>query len=212
MNKLVKDALVLTIITLVAGACLGVVYVVTKEPIAVAQQAAVDAAYKSLFPDAGSFEDAADFDSEAATATADDAVTGAGIVGYEVGKKGNTISSCSIAKDASGNDLGYVITVTNHKGYGGDVTVSVGITNDGNVNGYSITEINETPGLGMKATEDKFKSQFDNVTAELKTVVKMPPGDNEIEAISGATITSRAVTNAVDAAIAYFNSIGGGAS
>ena len=115
--------------------------------------------------------------------------------------------------DKNGETLGYVFSVTNPEGYGGDISLSVGVRNDGTVNGYETLTINETAGLGMKATEDEFKSQFNNKKAELFEVVKDGSGaddDAKIDAISGATITSRAVTSAVNSCVAYVNSLKGG--
>ena len=67
MNKLVKDALVLTAIALIAGVCLGGVYEITKDPIAKAQESATQESYKAVFADAASFEDLEGFDADAAT-------------------------------------------------------------------------------------------------------------------------------------------------
>lgn len=199
MNKLVKDALILTAITLIAGVCLGGVYEITKKPIAKAQEAATQAAYKEVFEDASNFETYKDFDAKAATKAA----------GYDDVE----IINCVVAKDKSGETLGYVITVTSHAGYGGDITFSMGVTNEGVLNGYSITDISETAGLGMKATEDAFMSQFKGIPAQTLEVTKAAKtADTEIEAISGATITSKAVTYGVDAGLAYFNSFTGGAA
>jgi electron transport complex protein RnfG len=202
MNKLVKDALVLTAITVIAGVCLGAVYEVTKEPIAQAQEAATQAAYKEVFADAASFADYDGFDADAATKLVADA-----------GYTDDDIVNCVVAQDDAGSALGYVITVTSHAGYGGDITFSMGVTNDGVLNGYSITDISETAGLGMKSTEDAFMSQFQGITAQILEVTKTTKSsDAEIEAISGATITSKAVTYGVDAGLTYFNSISGGAA
>ena len=67
-------------------------------------------------------------------------------------------------------------------------------------------EINDTPGLGLKAKEPEFKSQFAGKKAEALSVTKSGSGsDNEIAAISGATITSSATTNAVNAALYYLH-------
>ena len=198
-NSLVKDALILTLITLVAGVALGLVYEITKGPIAVAEAAAVAAAYQEVFEDADSFNDVDGFDAEAASAYV-----------QSQGYTDDDIDNCVQAVDASGNPLGYVITVTSHAGYGGDITFSVGIRNEGTVNGYSITSISETAGLGMKATEEKFSSQFKGIATGVYEVTKSTAGENEIEAISGATITSRAMTYGVNAAIAYFNNMTGG--
>ena len=205
MNKLVKDALVLTCITVIAGFALGLVYEITKAPIAKAEADALQKAYQTVFADAATFEDLADFDSEKATAIVHDA-----------GYTDDTIDNCVQALDASGNPLGYVITVTTSAGYGGNITFSVGIRNDSVINGYSITSISETAGLGMKARDTgdgTFSSQFIDRAAEIFTVTKTgAQSTSEIDAISAATITSKAVTNGVNACVTYFNSLVGGAS
>lgn len=202
MNKLVKDALILTAITLVAGVCLGGVYEITKGPIAQAQVAATQAAYKEVFADAASFTDMEGFDAAKATAVVN-----------EAGYTDDEINNCVVAVNDKGETLGYVITLTSHAGYGGDIVLSMGVTTDGVLNGYSITEISETAGLGMKAKEDAFMSQFKGITAQILDVTKgSKSADNEIEAISGATITSKAVTYGIDAGLSYYSSIVGGAS
>ena len=205
MNKLVKDALVLTCITLVAGFALGLVYEITKAPIEKAHQDAMKEAYSSVFADAASFAEIEDFDSSAAT----DYVNQAGY-GTE------TIDNCVEALDASNNVIGYVLTVTTSAGYGGNITFSVGITNDGIINGYSITEISETAGLGMKAKDTgdgSFSAQFINRAAEIFTVTKTgASSSSEVDAISAATVTSRAMTGGINACVTYFESIVGGAS
>ena len=121
----------------------------------------------------------------------------------------DTIDDVQQALDADGNALGYVITVTAKDGSQGSITFSVGIQNDGTVNGYSITDISETPGLGMKAEEEDFYSQFQNKKVDNFTVVKnTPSSDDEIEAITGSTITSKAMANGCNAAICYFQNGG----
>ena len=112
------------------------------------------------------------------------------------------------------SDAGYVITVTAKDGSQGSITFSVGIKNDGTVNGYSITSISETPGLGMKAEEADFYKQFENKKVDKFDVVKTTPSkDDEIEAITGSTITSKAMANGCNAAITYFqNKLQGGAN
>ena len=202
MNKIVKDALVLTLITLIAGCALGVVYEVTKEPIAEASEKAKQEAYKEVFETADSFVDLENFDAD----KANDIISAKG---YTDG----TVTTCEVvncvkAVDASNNLLGYVVTMKSKAGYGGDLVLSMGVTTDGILNGYSITEINETPGLGMKAQDDKFKDQFKGIKATTLEVSKTGSGeDNTIEAISGATITSKAITYAVDAGLVYVSSL-----
>lgn len=197
-KSIVRDAMRLTVITLVSGLLLGLVYQITLKPRNAAAAKATNDAYKAVFEDAASFKDYADFDADKATALVKKA-------GYD----NISISACVEADDKSGKSLGYVITVVT-KSYGGNATFSMGVTNDGKMNGYKITDISDTPGLGMKSTEPKFMDQFKGISIGKYSVTKGTPGDNEIQAISGATITSRAITNGVDAGFEYFKSIAGG--
>ena len=98
-----------------------------------------------------------------------------------------------------GQTVGYCV-VNTEKGYGGDVKVMTGVDLDGKVTAIDILEHSETPGLGANSTKDEFKNQFKGKQAGIE-VVKNSPKDNDIQAISGATITSKAVTRAVNAAI-----------
>ena len=200
MNKqIVHDALVLTAFTLVIGVILGAVYGITKAPIDKANEEAKKEAYQAVFADADSFNQK-DYDADEANKMVSDA-------GYD-----DTINDVEEAVDASGNVLGYVITVTAKDGSQGSITFSVGIQNDGTVNGYSITDISETPGLGMKAQEEEFYGQFENKKVDSFTVVKQTPSsDDQIEAITGSTITSKAMANGCNAAILYFQNALGGA-
>ena len=192
-----KDAAVLCAITLVAGAALGGVYQVTKEPISRAAVAANYTAYKAVFNEAESFE-------------LDDALTEA-IEGCNTELAGMNYGSVAVetvlkAVDAGGNQLGYVITALSNDSYGGAIKLSVGLKEDGTITGIEFLEINDTPGLGLKAKEPEFKSQFAGKKAEALSVTKSGSGsDNEIAAISGATITSSATTNAVNAALYYLH-------
>ena len=110
------------------------------------------------------------------------------------------------AVDASGNVVGSVVTSTSKDGYGGDVKISVGITKDGTVNSIAFLTLAETPGLGMRAKEPKFNQQYNGKKVDAFVVTKTgKKQDNEIDAISGSTITSKAVTNAVNAALFFAN-------
>ncbi len=115
------------------------------------------------------------------------------------------INSVKKAVDESGNGIGYVVQVTSG-GYSDKIVFTVGITNEASVNGISLISINETPGLGMNA-EKVLVPQFANKAAAQFTVTKNgASSDSEIQAISGATITSKAVTNGVNAAVEYYQS------
>lgn len=191
MNKIVKNAAILTAITLISGLLLGIVYEITKDPIAQAQDAAKKEAWQAVFPEA-SLDDFAPMEVDADAAEA--------VVG-ELGVQATVDEVCSVG------DTGYVVTVTDAEGYGGNIQITVGITSDGTVNGISILSISETAGLGMRATEPEFYTQYEGVQTE-KFVVSKDGGDGEpIDALSGATITSRAVTGAVNTALGYFSSV-----
>ena len=116
-----------------------------------------------------------------------------------------------VAEDTSGETLGYAFTVTDSEGYGGDIQFAMGVQNDGTLNGISILSISETAGLGMKATTDSFKDQFKNKNAEKFTYTKTgSTSDDQIDAISGATITTNAMTNGVNAGLCAFRVMEGG--
>lgn len=188
MNKILKNTLILTAITLVAGLGLGLVYEITKAPIAQAQETAKKKAWQEVFPEA----DINDFEQvEIDQAAADAAIA-------DMGVNGTVDEACTVG------DMGYVVTATDKDGFGGSIQVTVGITSDGTVNGVSILSISETAGLGMKATEPAFYGQYEGKQAE-KFAVSKDGGDGEpIDALSGATITSRSVTGAVNAALGYY--------
>ncbi|MBQ7039385.1 MAG: RnfABCDGE type electron transport complex subunit G [Clostridia bacterium] len=105
------------------------------------------------------------------------------------------------AAKKGGNLVGHCV-VNSEKGYGGDVKVMTGVLLDGSVNKVAILEHGETPGLGANAEKADFINQFIGKIKGVK-VNKNSPAGNEIKAISGATITSTAVTNAVNAAIEF---------
>nr|WP_296006897.1 RnfABCDGE type electron transport complex subunit G [uncultured Blautia sp.] len=193
-NTIIKDAMILTLITLVAGGVLGLVYEITKDPIAKQQEMAKQEAYKSVFEDADSFEVCVEEGDEELAAYL-----------VENGFETQTINEVMEAKDASGETLGYAINLTTSEGYGGDITFSMGVREDGTLNGISILTISETAGLGMNATKDEFKNQFQDKQAEAFEVTKTgAAADNQINAISGATITSNAVTKGVNSGLCAF--------
>jgi electron transport complex protein RnfG len=96
--------------------------------------------------------------------------------------------------------VGYVFSAY-PSGYGGEIAVTVGVGSDGSISGVRIGANEETPGLGSKTAEDFFTDQYTgkDIDDSIK-VVKVPPrAEDEIQAVSGATISSRAVTSAVTA-------------
>lgn len=188
MKGILKDSFILLVITLIAGVLLGTVYEVTKEPIRKQQEITKSNACKSVFADAVSFE-----------------VMDTDKVSGDMAFDGGDIDEILYAFDENGNIKGYVMTVTSHKGYGGDITFLIGIQNDGTVNGISFTSISETAGLGMKAQNEQFKGQFEGKNVESFVYTKSgKSADNEIDAISAATVTTSAVTGSVNGAVHFF--------
>ena len=109
--------------------------------------------------------------------------------------------------DSSGSIVGYVL-ITEGKGYGGTITVMTGISTEGVITGVSILNNGETVGLGANCTKDSFTSQYTGTSADQTlTVTKSTPADGEIQALTGATIPSKAVTAAVQQALTDYASI-----
>lgn len=185
VKAILLPALALLLIAGVSSFLLAFVNDVTA-PIIAEREAAENAeAMAAVLPEAASF-------SEEKTVTLPD--DGDAIVYYE-------------GLDSTGALIGYVFTASG-AGYGGDVSVMTGVDMDGVVTNIEITGINETPGLGMRAQEESFLSQYIGKSGSL-TVSKTAAGD-EIQALTGATITSTAVTDAVNAALAAWQTITGG--
>lgn len=192
-----KDALILFAITLISGLCLGVVYDVTKAPIEQATIAANNKTYQEVLSAASSFTDVEGSEAVAAELNASGELAVYGGVAVESVLEGT---------DANGAVVGYVVNSLSNDSYGGTVKISVGFDAEGTITGVGIREISDTPGLGLKAKDAAFKDQYIGKNADSLVVSKMgASADNEIDAISGATITSNAVTNAVNAALYYLH-------
>lgn len=192
-----KSAVNLTIITLIAGLALSSVYLLTKDAIEEQQLAANAASYKEVCPDAEEFvhEEALD---TAVAALADT------IYSEEFGK--TYINDMIVGMTSDGSVAGYVISVTSADGFDGAITLSAGISADGTLLGIAFTELNETAGMGMKVDEADFKDQFAGISTDSFTLNKAggSVADNEIDSVTGASISSGAVVNAVNTALAFF--------
>lgn len=198
MKSSMKNTIILTVITLISGLLLGSIYQMTKEPIAAQNELAKQKAYKAVMSEAAAFEDIeTDFDVQK------EILTAAGLAQQDV-------IGVVKALDEKGGLCGYVISVSSHEGYGGDIDISVGIDMTGCVKGVEILSISETAGLGMRANTPEFKNQFADKNVEKFVYTKTgKSADNEIDALSGATITSRTMTNGVNAALVFYKSLGG---
>lgn len=196
-NKIIKDAAILTVITLVAGLLLSFVYEVTKEPIANQKEIAKQRAYQEVFADADNFKEVeVDIDS------LNEKIVSGGLTAQ-------TIDEVVGAYKGS-EHVGYVMTVTTGEAYSGDIQLTVGIQNDGTVKGISFLSISETAGLGMNAKNDSFKGQFADKQVEAFATTKTgATSPEQIDAISGATITTNSVVNGVNATLIAFQNVGG---
>lgn len=191
------DAVKLFVITLLAGLILGGVYQITKTVIAENEYKAKIEAYQQVCPGAVDFVESDEFTQAIPTANAEGM--------FSDGTLGNVVvNEALVGVDAAGNPMGYVVNASSNDGYGGEIALTVGFNSQLAVNSVQIMTINETAGLGMRAQEPEFTDQFKNKAVEQFTVTKTgSQSDSEINALSGATVTSNAVTNAVNAAIKF---------
>ncbi len=197
--RIPKPVVAIGIITLLAGAALSGVFTLTKDTIEEQKLAANTESYKAVCPDAVSFEP-----SEAAKSFIEE--LDGGVYGSGFGKV--YINGAVVGRGADGSVVGYVISVTTAEGNDGNITLSVGISADGVVNGIAFTELNETPGMGMRCGEPEFMSQFEGKEVSKFTLVKSgAASDGEIDAITGATVTSKAVVNAVNAGVDFYANV-----
>ena len=191
---MLKDAAILFAITVISGILLGVVYEITKEPIKVQEELAVAEACSEVFEEAASYE------------VPEGQADGPTEVLLENFPE-EQIDEVLEAKSDSGEVLGYILTVTTHEGYGGDIRFLMGIKNDGTLNGISLLSISETAGLGMEAPNVLVPQFTDKAVTSFEYTKNGASADNEIDAISGATITTNAIVNGVNAGMYYFYNV-----
>ncbi|MBR1632860.1 MAG: RnfABCDGE type electron transport complex subunit G [Bacteroidales bacterium] len=177
-SNLRNMVLCLFAVCLVCAAVLGGVYVLTEEPIKAAAEAEARAAIAKVLPEGGEISEERSSDAE-------------GILAYYVQNNGDAVSAYAV-KSVTG-------------GFGGPLTIMVGVLPDGSVFNTSVLSHSETPGLGAKCTEDKFLSQWKGFKGTF--AVKKDGGD--VDAITASTITSRAYTKAVKQAVDMVLSLGG---
>ena len=185
--RIPKPVIALTLIAAIAGVALSGVYSMTKGTIDLQELQKKTAAYKEVCPEAETFElvDAAEE-----------------LIAKQDEKASPKINEFYVGKTADGQVAGYAASVT-AKGFGGDVTMALGLTPDGAVRKIAFTELNETAGLGMEADKAPFKDQFTGRSGELSLIKGTASGEQEISALTGATVTSTAVVNGVNAGLAF---------
>ncbi|MDE6026040.1 MAG: RnfABCDGE type electron transport complex subunit D [Lachnospiraceae bacterium] len=194
MKGITKAVIAIFVITVVMGAALGVVHSVTKKPIEDVADKAKQQSYKEVYPEANEIltakEDSLDYKQ------INDLVS-------TFGYTDDTIDEISFAVNDKKEVIGYIIVVTNKNGYGGNIQMAVGISKERwEITGISFLSLSETVGLGMKAKESEFKDQFAGQPVDKFEYTKTGSSSpNVIDAISGATITTSAVVDGVNAAV-----------
>lgn len=172
--EIIKTSVVLFLITAVSAGLLAAVNAKTAPIIAENEAKKQEAAMKIVLPAADGFETE-------------------NLINEKTDK-------CITAVYKSTNDVGYAV-LASPNGYGGKISVAVGVSSDGKVSGVNIISQSETAGLGAKCVDEDFTSQYTGKTKDI-TVSRGNAKDNQINAISSATITSKAVTAGVNAAVA----------
>ncbi len=189
MREIVKLGIILLVITAVAATLLAVANNVTIDLIAAAQEKSNNEALKEVLSQSESF---IPLDREKLN---------------EILSENKNVIDIYIGNGKTGEIVGYAIKTVS-SGYGGELEVMTGISVDGEIAGMKVVSHSETPGLGANSTTPQFQNQFvgKSVTSKI-AVSKSTPKDNEIQAIAGATITSKSVSNAVNEAIDVFNKL-----
>lgn len=186
--KLFQPALLLTVLCLIVTLMLAATYEITKDPIARQQQDAALLQKQNIFPEGKEF---------------------VGIVLSEAQIEDMDtlkfpVQEVSTAKNDSGDVIGYVF-VTSSRGYAGNVVATTGIDTKGQIIMVSATAADDTPGLGKRVEEKGFLSQFAGLDTKIPTSVSAGTGTQQIDGISGATISSKAATSAVNQAMRAYS-------
>ena len=200
--KMLFPALRLTIITLIAGLGLAGVFNMTKSTIEEQKIAKERASYLEVLPQASEL-----VPDEGLTAAME--ALGGKVYGTDFGKA--YIRDAIVGKDAAGETVGYVVSASSGDGFDGSITLSLGVGTDGTIEGISFTELNETAGMGMRCADPEFKDQFagKQVSRFILNKAGGSDTDEEIDSVSGASISSGAVVNAVNAALDFLQTYAG---
>jgi len=182
VGEIAKVGIILFAITAIAAAILSFVNNMTYPTIEKNTIASQNEAMKKVFPLADSFvksEDALD----------------------------EILKDSSVNSIYNAEDKGFVV-LANPNGYGGEVSLAVGIDEELKVTGVYVISQSETAGLGANCVNPEWQAQFIGKTENIE-VVKHGANENQIDAISSATITSKAVTKGVNDALKVIKQVGG---
>ncbi|MBQ7935460.1 MAG: FMN-binding protein [Clostridia bacterium] len=179
----IRMALTLFVITALVAVALAAANYATAPIIEQSAKERLDDSLKTLIAEASTFEEAEEFEKS-----------------ISFGETKVPVEAIYIAKDASDTHLGYCVRVTPN-GYSDVIDMLVAIDKEGAVSGVQILSIADTPGIGMKVESDETFRKSLIGKNELVTAVKTAPDAGEVQVISGATVSSTAYINGVNAAI-----------
>jgi electron transport complex protein RnfG len=177
----------LTLIAAGAGMLLSLVESATREPIATQRSLQQQKAIAAVLPE---FNNHPDQD----------------VISLEIGqdKKGQPIMRRFFRASLEGKPVGVAFKVTALDGYSGNIDIMVGLDNNDQISGIEILAHTETPGLGSKITEPWFKNIFRQRSLE-NTDWRVKKDGGDIDQITGATISPRAVVNAIRSGLDFFH-------
>lgn len=206
-STILRDALALFVISLVSILALSFVYEITKEPIAQQAMNKKLEAYQVVYQEASTLKEDAELMQLASEVD---------LSSLDATFKDSIIDEVNQAYDANDNLIGYIVKVST-KGYKDVITLVLGYSLDGTVKGLEIIAINDTAGLGDRVALPEFKDQFINKNVDQFVSTKTgATADNEVNAVSGATVSTNAVVHAVNAGIGFLTEysaeLGGGAN
>ncbi len=185
MPEFVRMIVVLFAACSISAGSLSVVNIVTKAPIAAWDAKQKEVALREVFTEADSFTELA--------ANAD--ATAAKTQIWEAQKGGQSVGQ---------------IFLIETQGYSGAIKIMFGTNADGALTGMKVLSHTETPGLGAKITTPAFRDQYKNKTREQLALKKDQPESGQIDAITAATISSRAVTRGIASALETYSKNNGG--
>lgn len=197
-KNLLKDILVFVVITVAASLSLAMVNSITKDPIARQNEKIIQDSYRSVFKEGQNFDN-----NKQINQLVKNFPNVIKEKKYNFGENGIVIDDVLVVTNDKKELIGHVVKVTTEDGYGGDITLVVGIDTNDEITGIEVLSIDETVGLGMNAKNDNFKNQYyyKSVT-DFKITKTGKQNEDEIDALSGATITSSAFNNAINGALA----------
>ena len=178
MKEIFKLTATLTVVALLCSSLLAFVYVVTKEPIAKTAAAGKLAAVSAVMPEGSETPERRTFEG----------------IEYYVASR-------------NGQPAGYAFEGASHNGYGGDVVLMVGISASGTLVNFEILQASETPGLGTKMGDESFRAPLRGRSVGNVEKWKVKKDGGEIDAITAATISSRACAECIRDAIEKYRKV-----